>query len=597
MKRPITLLAALLAAVSTHSMGGVTTTPSAEFTDGTWSTTEVQDSLQETDAWQRDDVMALSDDEQGPPSFMTGVIPMPPQAASLARYAEYPVSYTTGIPDISIPVYTVDLGGFTLPVSLSYHASGARPDEIPTCVGLGWALNAGGMISRTILGAPDFYKNDEASTDYSMRDYDRLQTLKNNEGIYRALATGDPHYDTESDRYCLNAGGHSLVFRYSHEARKFVVLNHEPCRISVSGFGERMSFNVEFPDGTDWTFSEIECSGVDRDGEGHPYVSAWYVTKISTRWGDIHFTYRHGTNLTMVREYDCYTAGTFIKADEEGRPEEEDMICDTYSRSNFVLGQTLVESISWNGNRILFDYSSPWPGTVTDRLETIRVVSADDTELKRVSLGNDYYWPSLNAHLYPKDKGRRLLKTVLDSQQGTYSMEYDTHLAMPILGQMCVDLFSDFYGYYRKGPAGRVNEKMRAWLRSAFDGKTYRPDITASPDRSPDADAMTTGMLRKIKFPTGGHVSFEYGSNGPQAGGLHLSAMTVNDGNVDRRHSFSYSGALQIQEDPQDLLCFDTFMIVVGKSIPYSRYRNKKAVTSPVLSPIMTSASVVFTEE
>ncbi len=165
MRLPRTVIAILFAVTLLLQVCGDKPFPATGTTDEAASLIERADSVADGDSPQGDAIMAVSDIQQGPPSFMDGVLPLPPQAAALARYAEYPVSHTTGIPDISIPVYAIDLGGFTLPVSLSYHASGARPDEVPTCVGLGWALNAGGMRSRTILGAPDFYKQDEASTD------------------------------------------------------------------------------------------------------------------------------------------------------------------------------------------------------------------------------------------------------------------------------------------------------------------------------------------------------------------------------------------------------------------------------------------------
>lgn len=79
-------------------------------------------------------LMLLSIDGEDNASPFDRFIPCSPQAASLARYAEYPVSLTTGIPDITIPLYEIRLGDFTLPISISYHASGARPDEVPSCV-------------------------------------------------------------------------------------------------------------------------------------------------------------------------------------------------------------------------------------------------------------------------------------------------------------------------------------------------------------------------------------------------------------------------------------------------------------------------------
>lgn len=71
-------------------------------------------------------------------------LPPSPQASALARYGEYPVSLATGVPEISIPLYDIRLGGYTLPVSISYHASGIKVDDVASTVGLGWVLNAGG---------------------------------------------------------------------------------------------------------------------------------------------------------------------------------------------------------------------------------------------------------------------------------------------------------------------------------------------------------------------------------------------------------------------------------------------------------------------
>jgi hypothetical protein len=83
------------------------------------------------------------------------VIPPSPTAASLGRYGEIPVSYHTGVPQISIPIYTVNEGGISVPISLNYHSSGVKVEELASWVGLGWSLNAGGVITRTVVGAPD----------------------------------------------------------------------------------------------------------------------------------------------------------------------------------------------------------------------------------------------------------------------------------------------------------------------------------------------------------------------------------------------------------------------------------------------------------
>lgn len=86
---------------------------------------------------------------------------MSPNATSLGEYGAVPVSLFTGIPEISIPITEVSAGSHTLPISLSYHGGGVRPDQHPGWVGLGWTLNAGGCVSRIVNGIPDetFYYN------------------------------------------------------------------------------------------------------------------------------------------------------------------------------------------------------------------------------------------------------------------------------------------------------------------------------------------------------------------------------------------------------------------------------------------------------
>jgi hypothetical protein len=83
------------------------------------------------------------------------VIPPSPNAASLGQYGDVSVSNNTGVPSISIPLYTVKSVGIELPISLSYHGSGIKVAQEASWVGLGWALNTGGVITRAVRGSDD----------------------------------------------------------------------------------------------------------------------------------------------------------------------------------------------------------------------------------------------------------------------------------------------------------------------------------------------------------------------------------------------------------------------------------------------------------
>jgi YD repeat-containing protein len=78
-----------------------------------------------------------------------------PNTASLGLYGEVPVTLFTGVPDISIPINSIQNNDISVPVTLNYHSSGTRIDQHPSWVGLGWSLQVGGSIDRVQRGFPD----------------------------------------------------------------------------------------------------------------------------------------------------------------------------------------------------------------------------------------------------------------------------------------------------------------------------------------------------------------------------------------------------------------------------------------------------------
>lgn len=78
-----------------------------------------------------------------------------PQAWNFTQYGNIPISYFTGLPDISIPLANIESADFKMPISLRYNVGAIRPDVHPGTTGLGWSLSLGGVVSRTIRGIPD----------------------------------------------------------------------------------------------------------------------------------------------------------------------------------------------------------------------------------------------------------------------------------------------------------------------------------------------------------------------------------------------------------------------------------------------------------
>ena len=94
------------------------------------------------------------------------IIPPSPEATSLAKFTEVPVSHYTGLPQISIPFFNLNLDGLNIPIGMSYHARGIAVEEVASRVGIGWTLNAGGAVVRQTRGKPDDSHNGYLQHDF-----------------------------------------------------------------------------------------------------------------------------------------------------------------------------------------------------------------------------------------------------------------------------------------------------------------------------------------------------------------------------------------------------------------------------------------------
>src|SRR5687767_7135362 len=113
---------------------------------------------------------------------------IPPVVSGLYQYMTIPVGLYNGVPQIEIPLYTVSDKSISLPLSLSYHASGIKMDECASDVGLGWTLKCGGMITRITRGISDKFDNtyeddNIAAWRDSLRDFEEYEELYHLAGI------------------------------------------------------------------------------------------------------------------------------------------------------------------------------------------------------------------------------------------------------------------------------------------------------------------------------------------------------------------------------------------------------------------------------
>jgi hypothetical protein len=65
------------------------------------------------------------------------------------------VDLVTGTPIINIPLWDLHDGDISIPINVCYSATGIKAIQPASWVGLGWNLNAGGMITRSVHSLPD----------------------------------------------------------------------------------------------------------------------------------------------------------------------------------------------------------------------------------------------------------------------------------------------------------------------------------------------------------------------------------------------------------------------------------------------------------
>jgi len=274
------------------------------------------------------------------------VMPPSPTPSALAKYVDRPVSYYTGIPEIKVPLWSINLKNYSLPVELNYHGGGVKVEEEASSVGLSWSLSAGGVITRSVKDLPDDYNKGEVITrvddrilDYSpnaehprlgrfwsgkyetLRDFDFssnnatyiMSTLQNSRANYgTAYGSLQGNNDLEPDVFYYSFGNKSgkFVFDVSGNAQSIVLVPYQDVVIThtLNAKGEISSFTILDNDGTEYFFDKTERierivgSKSDQIWAQPPgssaisetetiiktvYNSSWYLSQIKTMYGEI----------------------------------------------------------------------------------------------------------------------------------------------------------------------------------------------------------------------------------------------------------------------------------------------------------------------
>lgn len=441
------------------------------------------------------------------PQYLKTIIPPAPNAANLGVYADYPVEGFSGIPGITIKIHEIKLNGFTLPIDLSYNASGVKVSTVASWVGLGWSLNAGGLITRSVNRFPDDiwrswtkskkygYLLDGAGAANNFTDVNKTSLQIANQlseisgSAYHYDDNLNPEleckegysayaFDTEPDVFYYNFSGTTGKFIMAlDKSMKFIPFRnfHSTYQLDESpypdwawnSYGIR-SFKMTDDYGNQYLFSNVDSSATssangsffalcgDRGTPFEPkldyrFFSSWYLTKITTANGEeINFSYVlekiKSVNRTM-RGRDYYD---FI----EGKVAVDDYETTTYSNR--------LVSIETSNEKVIFSAEMSRDDLYNSKALTgISIYSKRNAqlELKRKFTFNYTYFQSPQQQVSipgvwsPRDGGgdifkRLKLNSITESsgvlQKAPYEFSYNEDVQIPHR----YSYEQDFWGYF-----------------------------------------------------------------------------------------------------------------------------------------------------
>ncbi|WP_337968752.1 hypothetical protein [uncultured Flavobacterium sp.] len=446
--------------------------------------------------------------------FVPKIVPPSPEAASLGKFVEVPVSHYTGLPNISVPLYTIESGEINLPIQVSYHARGVQVSEMASQVGTGWALNAGGVITRQQRGPAD-----ESNHGYLTENfYDTFFTTQaTRQRVYDGSTTGidsDNLMDMEPDIFMFNFLNFSGKFMFDQKTKLPVIQKYSDFKIvpiyQTTGNYTIKGWIITDKDGIQYYFGTSKDglrTAIDRpqstssylflsngglqtvSGGNSPYNNAWQLMDIVTP-----------SNKQIKFEYAKDQPNYFSRSFDDGPSSA--LNCHF---SRIVMDQYHIKTITFDKGKVVFTKFATEREDLKSSYALQKIEVFDINNIVRVKHTFNYTYTNsedTNAlfHLRttePQSKKRLFLESILTegspsaiSKSKKHSFVYDP--------QVLPNRFStaqDAWGYY--------NAKNNGEYSSFFEGDDRRVDTIAS----------QAGMLKKIIYPTGGSASFEYEHN------------------------------------------------------------------------------------
>lgn len=243
------------------------------------------------------------------------IFPGSPEAFAMTEYARTPVDYYTGLAKIEVPLLELEGRSFKLPITLNYHSAGNKVSEISSSIGLGWTLNAGGVITRVVRGLNDDNINGYVGVNNRGKKINEFSF--NQLSNVEILNYSSKVWDSEPDIYYFSFMGNSGRFVLDKNGTAIMTPENDFKVISPFGLnptsnywtiidksGNRYKFGMA---DTDKESSKVKIKNGIFTENIDPYISSWYLSEIEIPGKTkINFFYKSGLNFVETRKNEEY---------------------------------------------------------------------------------------------------------------------------------------------------------------------------------------------------------------------------------------------------------------------------------------------------
>ena len=433
-------------------------------------------------------------------SLMQSVAPIAPAAASLGRYGNHPVDLATGLVPISINLYEVKCGSLSVPIRLTYHGGGIKVEQDATWVGLGWDLDFGGSVIRTMNGHVDEEEHYDRVPDadsiallLANNDYTSYSTFYN-----LSCRTAIPSFSFKPDLFSYSVLGRSGTF-FTDDSGRIHTVSHEAISGSFNGGAHPVSpLFLMMPDGTQCRFNSSEQTRIMDDRWClDEYPSTYYIRTIVSADGGDTIRYEYQESGQYEKQTASYFEGLYTSPGVQGIQScpttvNPMPVIRTYTTHSLITNTVKPHYMHFRGGRVRF--------VLSDSLYKTHDLGCKKLERIEIQMRSDSGYCTVRSFrfVYARDNHDRLfLKSVWEcGQSGARQLtaRFDYYEGLPARNSNSID----YWGFFN----GKVNQDKlpRTWLLAyAFVGAA---------NRTPDEDYTRCGSLKRITYQTGGSTEF-----------------------------------------------------------------------------------------